>query len=226
MCQCVKNTRGREKACACSKGIPEDVLEGAFVDAYNTLCKTHKTTFSALYDDIRKEFEDKDLDRLIQKNEKKLVDLKLNDGIDESTYDSAYKDMTGKIDAINMDIERLKADKLKMDDMQSRLASIETMVKGGNEITEFNRCLFDAMVEKVVAGEGDDPYKIKIFLKTKQKYEADASEYSLKKKAGRTINGKTYLQNADDPEKGNVCNQNNNIRKMPACLPLRNRANI
>ena len=219
MWQCVKNTKGGKKACACSKGIPEDVLEGAFVDAYNTLCKTHKTTFSALYDDIRKEFEEKDLDGLIQKNEKKLatleskrkklVDLKLNDGIDESTYESAYKDMTGKIDAIKMDIERLKEDKLKMDDMQYRLASIETMVKDGNEITEFNRYLFDAMVEKMVVGEGDDPYKIKIYLKTKQKYEADASEYILKKKVGKTINGKTYLQKADDPEKSTVPNQNN-----------------
>lgn len=69
--------------------------------------------------------------------------------------------MTGKIDAIKMDTERLKEDKLKMDDMQYRLVSIENMVKEGNEIAEFNRYLFDAMVEKVVVGEGDVPYKIK-----------------------------------------------------------------
>ena len=41
------------------------------------------------------------------------------------------------------------------------------MVKEGNEIKEFNRHLFETMVEKVIVGEGDDPYKIKFFLKTK-----------------------------------------------------------
>lgn len=95
-----KNTKGGVKKCSCSKGIPEEVLEGAFVDAYNELCRTHKTSFKALYEDIRKEFGEEEIDGLIQKNEKKLtalgnrrkklVDLKLSDGIDEKMYADAY----------------------------------------------------------------------------------------------------------------------------------------
>lgn len=214
MWQCMKNTKGGVKECSCSKGIPEEVLEGAFVDAYNELCRTHKTSFKALYEDIRKSFGEKELDGLIQKNEKKLtalenkrkklVDLKLSDGIDEKMYADAYEDLTGRINAVTMDIERLKGDKAKMDDMHEKLSSIESMIKEGNEIKEFNRYLFETMVEKVIVGEVDDPYKIKFFLKTKQQYNVNAAEYILKNKVGKTINGITYQQQATDPAKQEV----------------------
>lgn len=201
-----KNTKGGVKKCNCSKGIPEGVLEGAFVDAYNELCRTHKTSFKALYEDIRKEFGDEEIDGLIQKNEKKLtalgnrrkklVDLKLSDGIDEKMYADAYEDVTGRINAVTKDIERLKGDKAKMDDMRNKLSSIGSMIKKGNEIREFNRYLVETMVEKAIVGERDDPYKIKFFLKTKLQYSVNTAEHILKNKVGKTINGITYQQQA------------------------------
>ena len=75
-----------------------------------------------------------------------------------------------------------------------KLSPIESMVKEGNEIKEFNRHLFETMVEKVIVGEGDDPYKIKFFLKTKQQYNVNAAKYILKNKVGKTIKGITYQQ--------------------------------
>lgn len=42
---------------------------------YNELCRTHKTSFKTIYEDIRKEFGEEELDGLIQKNEKKLMAL-------------------------------------------------------------------------------------------------------------------------------------------------------
>lgn len=68
-----------------------------------------------------------------------------------------------------------------------KLSPIESMIKEGNEIKEFNRHLFKTMVEKVIVGEEDDPYKIKFFLKTKQQYNVNAAEYILKNKVGKTI---------------------------------------
>lgn len=85
-----------------------------------------------------------------------------------------------------------------------KLSPIESMVKEGNEIKEFNRHLFEAMVEKVIVGEGNDPYKIKFFLKTKQQYNVNAAEYILKNKVGKTIKGITYQQQANDSAKQEV----------------------
>ena len=186
----------------------------AFVDDYNELCRTHKTSFKTLYEDIRKDFDEEELDGLIQKNDKKLtslenkrkkfVDLKLSDDFNEKMYADAYEDVTGRINAVTMDIERLKDDKAKMDDMHEKLVSIESMIKEGSELKEFNRYLFETMVEKVIVGEGDDPYKIKFFLKTKQQYNVNAAEYILKNKVGKTINGITYQQQATDSAKQEV----------------------
>lgn len=85
-----------------------------------------------------------------------------------------------------------------------KLSPIESMVKEGNEIKEFNRHLFETMVEKVIVGEGEDPYKIKFFLKTKQQYNVNAAEYILKNKVGKTIKGITYQQQATDSAKQEV----------------------
>lgn len=85
-----------------------------------------------------------------------------------------------------------------------KLSPIESMVKEGNEIKEFNRHLFKTMVEKVIVGEEDDPYKIKFFLKTKQQYNVNATEYILKNKVGKTIKGITYQQQATDSAKQEV----------------------
>lgn len=86
-----------------------------------------------------------------------------------------------------------------------KLSPIESMVKEGNEIKEFNRYLFETMVEKVIVGEEEeDPYKIKFFLKTKQQYNVNAAEYILKNKVGKTIKGITYQQQAIDFAKQEV----------------------
>lgn len=85
-----------------------------------------------------------------------------------------------------------------------KLSPIESMVKEGNKIKEFNHHLFETMVEKVIVGEGDDPYKIKFFLKTKQQYNVNAAEYILKNKVGKTIKGITYQQQATDSAKQEV----------------------
>lgn len=85
-----------------------------------------------------------------------------------------------------------------------KLSPIEIMVKEGNEIKEFNRHQFKTMVEKVIVGEGDDLYKIKFFLKTKQQYNVNAAEYILKNKVGKTIKEITYQQQATDSAKQEV----------------------
>lgn len=205
--QCVNNTKGGKKCCEHSKAIPEEVLEGAFVDAYNYLCKNKKVCFDKLYESLKANMKDEDLSSLIDKNERKLsslelkkkslVNLKLSDGIDEAAYKDAYDGLIGKINAVSSDLERLKADKETFDSKMENIKSIESMIKEESEITTFDRYLFEIAVERVAIGEGDDPYKIKFFLKTKQVYEVNAMEYILKKQKGTLINGVSYQHNAD-----------------------------
>lgn len=129
---------------------------------------------------------------------KNLVDLKLSDGIDEKTYKDAFDDIVGRINALNADLEMLKADKEAFDSKVEKIKQIEAVIKERNEITTFDRYLFEVTVERVVVGEENDPYKIKFFLKSKQVYEVNAMEYILKKKRGALINGISYQHKTDD----------------------------
>jgi len=139
----------------------------------------------------------------------KLVDTKLAGDIDEATYNDAFNDTKGKISAIKKDLERLKEDKAKSDDMKANVDSIALLIKAGNEITEFNRYLFECTVDKVVVGEGDEPYKVKFFLKTKQQYQISAQEYILNRKVKTVIDGIAYQHNGDDVEKETNKNESN-----------------
>lgn len=103
--------------------------------------------------------------------------------------------------------ERKEADRPREQEKEARrfeALSHRKHGQGGNEIKEFNRHLFEKMVEKVIVGEGDDPYKIKFFLKTKQQYNVNAAEYILKNKVGKTIKGITCQQQATDSAKQEV----------------------
>lgn len=93
--------------------------------------------------------------------------------------------------------------------MKTNTDSIASLIKAGNEITEFNCYLFECTVDKVVVGEGDDPYKVKFFLKTKQQYQISAQEYILNRKAKTVINGIAYQHNGDDVEKETNENESN-----------------
>lgn len=206
----MNNAKGGKKCCERSKAIPEEVLEGAFIDAYNYLSKNKKVCFDKLYESIKSNLKDEDLASLIGKNERKLsslelkkknlvdVDLKLSDGIDEKTYKDAFEDIVGRINALNADLEMLKADKEAFDSKVEKIKQIEAVIKEGNEITTFDRYLFEVTVKRVVVGEENEPYKIKFFLKTKQVYEVNAMEYILKKKRGTLVNGISYQRKADD----------------------------
>lgn len=216
MWQCVNNTKNGTKACSHSKEIPGSVLDGASIGAYNEIVINKKSTFDGLYEDIKNRFGEESLEELIRKNEKKLsaleakrkklVDLNVEDGISEEVYSDVYEKLTGKINAIDMNLEKLKEDQTKRNEMEEKLASIKELFKNGNTIKEFDTYLFNALVDRVEVEDGDDHYKIKFFFKTKQRFDANAMEYILKEKHRRFVNGILYLKTGLEPEKETLQN--------------------
>ena len=179
--QCVAATKHGKHECPYSKGIPESLIEEAFVRSYNALC-SHDGDFvdsflervkNALQgDDFSKEV--KAVDREIyQLKERKsqLVDMRLDGKVDEETYQM-------KVVAVNTRLDELKAQKLELmqsqeaqQDINERLAEFQRILSNHEPLRAFDRRVFECIVEKVVVGEvtesGEvDPYKLKFVYKT------------------------------------------------------------
>ena len=179
--QCVAATKHGKHECPYSKGIPESLIEEAFVRSYNALC-SHDGDFvdsflervkNALQgDDFSKEVKavDKEIFQL-KERKSQLVDMRLDGKVDEETYQM-------KVAAVTTRLDELKARKLELmqsqdvqQDINQRLAEFQKILSNHEPLRAFDRRVFECIVEKVVVGEvkedGEvDPYKLKFIYKT------------------------------------------------------------
>ena len=94
--KCIRSTKKGKKYCPNSKGIQEVAIEKAFVESYRQLCHADSTVIDDFLKIVEEEINDntlvKDLKKIenqlirINSQERKLVDLHLEDGIDEEVY--------------------------------------------------------------------------------------------------------------------------------------------
>ena len=190
------------KYCRDSKPIPEKVIEKCFLDTYRVLC-TDKATiirnFMEKAEPILQENNSKEeIEKLnIQEHDlkerlKKLLDLKLNNTITEEAFKEKNHEIERKIRNIQKQIENKASTVNKEDNLKSKMEEIKNLLKSHDIITEFDREVFDILVDKVIIGEIDDkgnrnPYVISFILKSSKKsdsYElSEEPEKKVKKKS-------------------------------------------
>ena len=113
--------------------------------------------------------EQKALENLEQRR-KKLTDLYLDEGISKEAYDEKYEDLSVKIQKSRENIEILQANVSNQKDVGKRMESLKKALSDGNILDEFDRVVFESLVEKVIVGEQAedgtvDPYKLTFVLK-------------------------------------------------------------
>ncbi len=188
--QCMEFSKRGRRGCENSKAVPNEVLESGFLTAYNLLCGDLKSSFKAVYDEIEKEF---DLDKISKEIEKKesdleklkskkakLIDLKLADSMDDSTYKESFDEICKKIDKTKNDIETLKENNTKIKDKKLNLEKAKTILENGGPLEHFDKFIFDSICEKIIVGDKEDPFKLKYILKTKDVFKLSTADYFLK----------------------------------------------
>lgn len=95
--QCVTSTKKGKKYCPDAKGIPESIIEEAFLESYKLLCYNNTDVVDEMLDRIEislcsnnPEKEISNIERLISKNEakkQKLLDMRLDDTLDKDSFD-------------------------------------------------------------------------------------------------------------------------------------------
>jgi len=194
------------KYCRYSKPIPEKVIEKCFLDAYRVLCVDKATiirNFMEKAEPILKEITNREeIEKLnIQEHDlkerlKKLLDLKLDNLITEE----AFKEKNCEIERKLKNIEKLKESKIggvkKEDNLKSRIEEIKNLLRSNDIITEFDREVFNILVDKIIIGETDsegnnNPYVISFVLKSGKNNNdtiLEEKESKVKKQKIKTIN--------------------------------------
>lgn len=105
----------------------------------------------------------------------KTMAMRIRDLLKESNhaqeaYDEKYEELTVKIQKSKDSIELLQNNVSNQKDVGKRMASLKKALADGDILDEFDRVVFESIVEKVIVGETNedgtvDPYKLTFVMK-------------------------------------------------------------
>lgn len=198
--QCVAATKKGKKFCPDSKGTPEQAIEEAFLESYRLLCDDNKDILDEFLqrmdDTLSSSTVNKQLSKLdkeiesIEGKKSKLVDMRLEDTIDKDSYEAKYSSFTEKQEQLLKDREKLQETAANEKDIKRRLRDFKKTLEQNEVLSEFDRYVFESIVEKVIVGGYDedgnkDPAQLTFVYKTGLKNNVDVSRFKPQRKNAR-----------------------------------------
>lgn len=179
--QCVQNTRHGKQACPECKGMPEEVIEKAFIESYRNITKNDKAVMDEFLRRVEKTLAEDSIEEQLKKLQKekdniqsrrnKLIDKVLDDLLDKESYQAADTPLKRKLSNVNAQMEMLGNQLEDKDNLSKRVKEFKKALSNNQVLEEFDRGVFESIVEKVIVGGYDengerDPYKITFVYKT------------------------------------------------------------
>jgi DNA invertase Pin-like site-specific DNA recombinase/plasmid maintenance system antidote protein VapI len=179
--QCVTGTKKGKKFCPNSKGIEEIAIEKAFLESYRQLTSNNKDIVSSFLELVEASLNDKSLEKSIKKLEREithllnkqnsLVDLRLEEKIDEDLYEEKYLSLQKEYSTKKKEKETQEYNLENNNEIKNRMKDFKAMLERKEVLKNFDRYVFESIVEKVIVGEVDedgkvDPYKLTFVYKT------------------------------------------------------------
>lgn len=217
---CVTATKHGKKNCPHCKGIPEEVIENAFVKSYQLLCSDQHEVVSEFLqkvEDILKD--DASLKRLpkiekemtdLQRRKEKLLDLRLDNNIDRDIYDKKNQELSEQL-------KKLQAEQLQLVELSKNQESTKTRIRefrknlnSGELLENFDRVVFESVVERIIIGgyndEGvEDPLKITFVYKTGIHSNLNAKDFKPKRKNAAAVHTDAELCSYASVEDNKLC---------------------
>ena len=216
--QCSNSTKHGKRVCPDSKGITEDVIESAFLESYRMLKDENQDVLEEFLGRVKKALSEEDVEkeirsthnkiRKLRQKRKLLLDKYLEGNIAEDIYKEKDTDYMMQLSSEESKLEVLSHQDKEIENRKKRMQEFKHVLETNSELTEFNREVFESLVEKVILGGYDedgnkDPYKITFIYKTGYKDDL----YHSKEKYGKKSVAKDVLKacsNAID-EVGKAC---------------------
>lgn len=168
-CRTVAN-KGIEN-CHHSKAIDGGIIENAFLEMFQLLAENFddvlESVLSSLEDTISKDDSTEKLKRVekeisaLEKKRKKLTDMYLDD---------KYSELNHRLEKCEEERLLFSENALSQKNIANRMKTIREKLKNAEICDEFDRLVFESIVEKVIVGENAedgtiDPYKLTFVLK-------------------------------------------------------------
>ncbi len=197
--QCVKSTKDGKRFCPDSKGIPEQVIEEAFVESYRMLCVDNKEVLEEFIRRVEKTLSENTIEDKLQKlhksadniqvKRKKLLDNYLNGIVAQDIYEETEVGYERKLSEIKAKIKMMENQLDDEDSLQRRIKDFKKALSQNEVLTEFDRGIFESIIEKVIVGGYDDdgnkdPYKITFIYKTGFRNDVNNAKQRFDTKSG------------------------------------------
>ena len=179
--QCVVSTKKGKKYCPDSKGITEEAIERAFVESYRLTCGDNKDILGEFIERAKDSLNDDTFDKEYEKAQKdvkaielkinKLVDLRLDGGIDKAIYDEKYENLFKQLESKKDYRDKMAVAVSKKKDTEKRLMKFKQVLEQNSVLDEFDPNVFESIIEKVIVGGIDedgnkDPAQLTFVYKT------------------------------------------------------------
>ena len=213
---CTNASKNGKRYCPKCKAITEAAIKSAFLESYKIMTSDHKDVLDEFLHRMEETLHGKDTYKQVVKAKKQLQDLsyKLNnlldmhlaDKIDFQTYESKKQNLDKQIADKRLELKGLENLDGTENDMKKRIEAIRMHLEESHIMTEFDRQVFESIVDYVIIGgydkEGNaDPSMITFVYKTGftdskdgNKFKAKRMNASSKKLQSKTANEVSELQ--------------------------------
>ena len=163
---CMTAIKQGKKSCPHSKSVSEKDLEAAFIDAFNLMVSKHKEIIEEFLENIREALSNTSTAKELRKiqnevrkmegNIDKLINLYLSGVLDKEDFERKYNKLTAELDKVRAREEELQEIIRKENDLQDRINNFKKVFEGGQVLQEFDREVFEGMIEEIVVGSEED----------------------------------------------------------------------
>ena len=204
---------GKEN-CSYCKAMKESIIEEAFTVSYKLLCNNNKkliqTFLKQMEEFIQEESNESSINKLEEEKQAlkekidKLIDLNLNGTITLEILKDKKAKLQNKINKIEKEQKHLQIEVEDSNSLNQGLNKFKSLFKDDEIMSEFDKDVFELMIEKVIIGEKEangniNPRVITFILKSgneikcqegKNKGDLQQSTYEV---------SKNYLQTGCEP---------------------------
>ena len=186
--QCMNATKNGIDNCPNCKAVDEVIIENAFLEAFRLLADSFDDVLQSVLNTIEYILKDdtelkrvKQLEKdisTIESKKSRLTDLLIDGKIEQEDYDEKKLSFQRKLHQITEEKAYLEENIGQQKNISRRMSQLRQTLENENALDEFDRIVFESIVEKVIVGgydaEGNPtPYKLTFVLKCNQTLKVD-----------------------------------------------------